>query len=121
MLDLPGKEVVILQDFVYDEPDDLLLPYRPFMLWLEGDNFWIPTPKNTHTKDIRYTGRAPIFASGGSRLIVTQRGRFDRRKTTMMDKRWDCIEFRNPIPAERVQDGVEACGACFAKLILPQA
>ena len=88
------------------------------MLWLEGDPFWIPTPKNTHTRDIWYTQLAPIFASGADRLVVTVGKRYDARKTDMMGKRWNYIEFSKALDAEVIVDGVDACATCFATLML---
>ena len=47
----------------------------------------MPTPKNTHTGDIRYTELAPIFASGAERLVVTVNRRYNPAKSDFFRKK----------------------------------
>lgn len=114
-LEAENKEIFILNDFRWEKE---LIPWKDLLLLLEGETTRLPTPKNFRLKDILIDTDVPIFATAGEK--VEYRGPYNtlnKMENTMMDNRWNYIQFTYVIPKERQRD-FPPCGPCFAKLVL---
>ena len=70
---MPGKSVVILNDFRYDSR---LMKWSDMLSWLEGEPIRLPMPKNIFAEDVEYQDDAPIFATGDSQCDENRQSYF---------------------------------------------
>ena len=86
------------------------------LVWFEGEAFRIPLPQNHYRGDKLYNERAPVFASGGSKLRISPHEVFAlgvdaAKQNDMMDARWKY--FYHPASLQVCTD-CAPCARCFA-------
>lgn len=90
LLKMPGKKVVLLDDFRYHGGYEIL-PWGTLLNWLEGHKFDLKVPKNGEygcTEDIAYTDTAPVIITSSGRVTrLSSAGMFDQIETAMFDVR----------------------------------
>ena len=112
LLNLPGKMVCILNDF---RAFGNKMKYHDYLVWFEGEPFYICTPKNLTGTDIYYTYQAPILVTSGEEIEFRQHGFLNIDQTEMMSNRFTYFKLHTPIrnPADRVS----TCKRCFMRFL----
>jgi hypothetical protein len=111
--DLFEKKVVVLQDL---RVNTFKMPFADLLVWFEGEAFRVPLPQNHYRGDKLYNERAPVFASGGSKLRISPHEVFElgvdaAKQNDMMDARW--TYFHHPASLQVCAD-CAPCARCFA-------
>ena len=130
LVDLPGKKVVFLDDWRFDER---VLSFADQCKWYDGSAVTITLPQNRKSAGIGhsiYRGTAPIFAT--TRLdqmeelqraaaVDPSTGRPVDAEASMLWRRLRVFPFT--ARAANVHHGprVPYCGSCFARLVLQHA
>ena len=112
---LLGKRACVLQDI---RSESFGLEWDTLLVWLEGQPFSVPLPRNKCSSDAIYTAAAPIFATAGEKLRISvaecnRTGLDARQQNEMMNVRWRCFHFCHKFN-ERTVVRVPPCPRCFA-------
>ena len=126
LVDLPGKQVVFLDDWRFDAT---VIGYGTQCLWYDGSALPIVRPQNE--KGVRghflYRGTAPIFVT--SKADAIEKLRYYASDDPRTGKPWDAdasmlvrrlriYEFN--VRMEKPSRTLPFCGHCFAQLVLQQ-
>lgn len=115
--DLPGKELVFLNDFEYDASAKDWMPWSYFKNFLEGGDVKVARPKN-RGGNVVWAGTAPVFLTAPSEVKLWRYGKEDYSETSQMRKRIDYLHLPVQIPEERLQEVLKHCGHCSARVYL---
>ena len=124
MLDLPGKKVVFLDEWRFDQS---IISFATQCLWYDGSSVPLARPQNDpgaagHTD---YKGSAPLFVTTKrSDLLKLQAWALDRPDTgtpwdanaSMLCRRLKVYHFTQRIP--KPPHALKTCRRCFADLLL---
>lgn len=127
LLDLPGKKVVLLDDWRFNKT---VLPFETQCRWFDGSAVRVQRPQNQNgvTGHVVYQGTAPIFAT--TKLADMERfealseidpgtGLAKDADAAMLHRRLKVYKFHTRIP--KAAGKIKYCPRCFAQLILSQA
>jgi len=116
---LPGKEVVLAEDFRFTGAAIDILPIGEFLRWLEGQTFEVKMPKNGEgAEDYTYEEDAPIFFTGPHRLSVMEGRRINHKDTEMITTRLHYFDFEKAVAKPDFNFSKVQCPFCFARMIL---
>jgi len=115
--DLPGKELVFLNDFEYDTKAKDWMPWQYFKNFLEGGPVKVGRPKN-RGGNVVFKSSAPVFLTAPAEVKFERRGQEVVKETQQMRKRLDYLHLTVQIPEDDVQEVLEHCGHCSARLYL---
>ena len=108
-------EVTVLQDFRWSNE---LICWKDLLLFLEGENVKLPSPKNQFATDVCINIDIPVFDTSKAKIeFVGKHNTRDDRETAMMDVRWNIFGFTHRIP-QADQKIITPCTRCFTKLVL---
>lgn len=116
--DIFGAKVCVLQDV---RTSTFKLSWDDLLVWFEGEKFVVPFPRNTHSKDMEYHGRAPIFVSTGNKFAISDAEAHTLKvnameQNAMMEARFRFFHFPRSL-AEHEKKETPTCGRCFAHWI----
>lgn len=115
--DLPGTEVVFLNDFEYDAASKEWMPWSYFKNYLDGGNAKVARAKNRGGNTV-FTGTAPVFLTAPAEVKLLRRGQEVHAETRQMRKRIDYLTLHVQIPEDAVAEVLQHCGHCSARLYL---
>ena len=110
-LGVENAEVIFLNDFRWDSS---VIPWKDFLLLLEGDDLHFSAPKTTYSEDIYFDKDTPIFATADDCFKKSQSASIENY---MMTLRWKIYKFTYEIPQQRIVK-IKPCSRCFAELVL---
>lgn len=105
LLSLPGKSVVLLNDYRSNT-----VPWQDALIWFEGLRFIIARPRNLTKSDVLYVEQAPIFMTSGDVL----EGR-NRSQTEMMSNRFKYFHFTRTVTNRKAR--VPSCARCYLRFL----
>ena len=109
-------EVAFLNDFRWTSET---ISWSDLLLLLEGQTVHLPRPKNLYATDlvIDRKNKIPILATSKYPIEFCKYNVRDERECDMMATRWNTFEFSRTITEEE-EVQLDACPACFSKLVL---
>ena len=116
LLNLPNTLICLLNDF-YFTPGSRV-SWHDMLLWFEGIQFKIGSPRNISCTDILYSGENPVFMTSGEPIRMKEHS--TERGNNMMDERMVYFYFQNPIPKDHVKP-YRKCGKCFWEWVTERA
>ena len=115
--DLPGSEVVFLNDFEYDVGAKDWMPWSYFKDFLEGSEVKVGRAKNRGGNTV-FKGSAPVFMTAPKEVTLTRKGQEVVAETRQMQKRIRYFSLARQIPEHLRQEVLRVCPHCTAKLYL---
>ena len=115
LLNLPNTLVCLMNDF-YFLPESRVSWYD-LLLWFEGIQFKIGSPRNLSSTDVLYSGENPVFVTAGETIQMKDG---TERSNNMMNERMVYFYFQNPIPKEMVKP-YKKCAKCFWEWLTERA
>ena len=112
-------DVIFLNDFRYDSTHEII-PWSDLLNLLDGSKLHVAAPKTSHAKDIAWTEKQPIFATGPEKIQRFYKGTtsINAGETKQMDARWVYVHLTHII--KEIDNEIISCGRCFAQLILDE-
>jgi len=114
--DIFGAKVCVLQDV---RVNTFKLSWDDLLVWFEGETFTVPFPRNTHSKDLAYSERAPVFVSTGNKFCISdveaQQLRVNpMEQNDMMAARFRFFLFPRSL-GQHEKKVTPTCARCFAR------
>ena len=116
--ELEGKELVLLNDFTYDEAARSWMSWPYLKNFLEGGSIPIGKSKSAGGRNTVFTGSAPVLMTAPAQVKLFKRGGEVVHETTQMDKRIEYVRLEYAIPEAERQEVLRHCGHCTARLYL---
>ena len=116
--DLEGKELVLLNDFTYDDAARAWMSWPYLKNFLEGGNIPIGKSKSSGGRNSVFKGTAPVLMTAPEQVKLFKRGTEVVKETTQMEKRLQYVPLAYSIPEEARQEVLRHCGHCTARLYL---
>ena len=116
--DLEGKELVLLNDFTYDEAARSWMSWPYLKNFLEGGSIPIGKSKSGGGRNTVFTGSAPVLMTAPAEVKLFKRGAEVVHESTQMEKRINYVRMEYAIPEAERQEVLRHCGHCTARLYL---
>jgi len=112
-------DVILFNDFRYDSGNEII-PWSDLLNLLDGSKLHVAAPKTSHTKDIVWAAKQPIFATGPEKIRRYFKGTssINAGETSQMDARWVYLHLTHRIPD--INNQIIPCARCFSQLILEE-
>ena len=112
-------DIILLNDFRYESGSEIIA-WNDLLNILDGSKLHVAAPKTSHTKDIEWSAKQPIFATGPQKIQRFYKGTtsINASETSQMDARWVYVHLTHTIAA--IDNQIIPCGRCFAQLILDE-
>ena len=114
--DLVGKELVLLNDFEFDDGAAKWMPWQYFKNFLEGTKLTVARPKN-RGGNVPFKADSPVFLTAPQEICLMRGRRIDTYETTQMSKR---VAYMKLTHTYEEKDRIECapCGHCGARVHL---
>lgn len=115
--ELLGKELVLLNDFEYDEAAKAWMPWQYFKNFLEGCSVSVAVPKSRGGNQ-DFKGTAPVLLTAPQEVTLKRYGKEVVSEKRQMDSRVLYHYLTYSIPDEDRKEVARCCGHCTARLYL---